>query len=135
MSGMSMCEGLPPPGATHVSWAYGNPSYYRKVTYEHLNQVSEEKADPNPVRLLGSLDEAVGSNRVVVQRQKPQGEKTMSHTPGPWTLGERRQYEFPILSPSRAEGTTSSPKSGPQAMGREKPMPASSPQRPATTMR
>lgn len=31
-----------PPFATHVHWFYGNPTYYRRTEFQHLNQVSEE---------------------------------------------------------------------------------------------
>lgn len=31
-----------PYGATHVTWSYGAPLYYKSVERQHLNQVSEE---------------------------------------------------------------------------------------------
>ena len=42
MSGMTMCENLRPPRATHVGYFCGDPTYYRKTNHFHLNQVSEE---------------------------------------------------------------------------------------------
>jgi hypothetical protein len=42
MTGMTMSEGLPPAGATHVGWFYGDPTYYRMTQHQHLNQVGEE---------------------------------------------------------------------------------------------
>ncbi len=42
MTGMSMCEGLPPPRATHVARFCGDPTYYRMVRHHRLNQESGE---------------------------------------------------------------------------------------------
>lgn len=34
-------DDITPPGATHVKWSAGDPTYYKRTEHRHLNQVSE----------------------------------------------------------------------------------------------